>query len=83
MGMVLSHQYLSQLTPEVRDAVWGNAGTFISFRVGALDAPLVSRVFEPTFGAEDLVSLPNFHIYLRLMVDGEVSGGFSGRTMKI
>lgn len=82
MGMVLAHQYLSQLEPEVRDAVWGNAGTFISFRVGALDAPLVARVFEPTFEAEDLVSLPNFHIYLRLMICGEVSGGFSALTLR-
>jgi len=81
LGLVLAHQYLSQLEPEVRDAVWGNAGTFVSFRVGALDAPTVARVFEPTFRAEDLGSLPNFHIYLKLMVDGEVGRGFSGRTM--
>jgi len=80
MGMVLAHQYLSQLSPEVRDAVWGNAGTFVSFRVGALDAPTVARIFEPTFGAEDLVSLPNWHIYLKLMICGEVGRGFSAQT---
>ena len=81
LSLILAHQYLSQLQPEVRDAVWGNAGTFISFRVGALDAPTISRVFEPTFGAEDLLSLPNWHIYLKLMIDGEVSKPFSGVTI--
>jgi hypothetical protein len=82
VALVLAHQYLSQLSPEVRDAVWGNAGTFIAFRVGALDAPTVARVFEPTFEAEDLLSLPNFHIYLKLMICGEVGRGFSGRTIQ-
>jgi hypothetical protein len=82
MPIVAAHQYLSQLDSEVRDAVWGNAGTFIAFRVGALDAPTVARVFEPTFRAEDLVSLPNWHIYLKLMIGGEVGRGFSGRTMR-
>lgn len=83
LNLILAHQYLTQLETEVRDAVWGNAGTFISFRVGALDAPLVSRVFEPTFGPEDLASLPNFHIYLRLMVEGEPSRAFSASTMRV
>jgi hypothetical protein len=82
LNLILAHQYLSQLEPEVRDAVWGNAGTFVAFRVGALDAPTVARVFSPTFEAEDLLSLPNFCIYLRLMVEGEVGRGFSGETIK-
>lgn len=81
LSLILAHQYLSQLSSEVRDAVWGNAGTFISFRVGALDAPLVAQVFEPTFGADDLLSLPNHHIYLRLMVGREVGKPFSARTL--
>ncbi len=81
LNLILAHQYLSQLEPEVRDAVFGNAGTFIAFRVGALDAPTVARVFEPTFGAEDLLSLPNYHIYLKLMICGEVGRGFSAVTM--
>lgn len=80
--MVLAHQYLSQLEPKVRDAVFGNVGTFVSFRVGAVDAPVIAREFEPVINPEDLVGLPNFSIYLRLMVDGEVSRGFSADTLQ-
>jgi hypothetical protein len=81
LNLILAHQYLGQLETEVRDAVFGNAGTFISFRVGALDAPTVARELAPKFEAEDLLSLPNFSIYLRLMIEGEVSRGFSGETL--
>jgi hypothetical protein len=80
LNMVLAHQYLSQLEPEVRDAVFGNVGTFVSFRVGAVDAPVIAREFEPVIEPEDLVGLPNFRIYLRLMIGGESSKGFSART---
>ena len=81
VGLILAHQYLSQLKPEVRDAVFGNVGTFVSFRVGALDAPIIARELAPTFTAEDLISLPNYHIYLRLMIDGQVSKPFSAKTI--
>lgn len=81
LNLVLAHQYLSQLETEVRDAVFGNVGTFVSFRVGALDAPTVARELSPTFEADDLLSLPNFSVYLRLMIDGEVSGAFSARAL--
>jgi hypothetical protein len=82
VNLVLAHQYLSQLETEIRDAVFGNVGTFISFRVGALDAPTIARELSPTFEADDLVALPNFHIYLRLMIDGEVSKPFSAVTLR-
>src|SRR6185295_5741530 len=49
LSLVLAHQYLGQLEPEIRDAVFGNVGTFVSFRVGALDAPTVARELSPTF----------------------------------
>lgn len=80
VNLILAHQYLSQLETEIRDAVFGNTGTFIAFRVGALDAPIVARELSPTFEADDLVSLPNFCIYLRLMIDGQPSKPFSART---
>ncbi|HEY3569945.1 MAG TPA: type IV secretion system DNA-binding domain-containing protein [Thermoanaerobaculia bacterium] len=79
LNLILAHQYLGQLETEVRDAVFGNAGTFIAFRVGALDAPIVARELAPKFEAEDLLSLPNFSVYLRLMIGGEPSKAFSGR----
>lgn len=81
VGLVLAHQYFSQLETEIRDAVLGNAGTLIAFRVGALDAPLLAREFSPVFELDDLLSLPNFNIYLKLMIDGEVSKPFSAVTL--
>src|SRR6266446_6205774 len=71
VALVLAHQYFHQLEPEVRHAVPGNAGTLISFRVGAEDAAYLAHEFEPVFAAQDLIWLPNYRIYLRLMIDGE------------
>jgi hypothetical protein len=64
---------------DVRHAVIGNAGSFLSFRVGAEDAGFVAREFQPTFGIEDLINLPNLSFYLRLMIDGTPSRPFSAK----
>jgi type IV secretory pathway TraG/TraD family ATPase VirD4 len=82
VGMILAHQYLSQLDPQVRDAVLGNTGTIITFRLGAEDAQTLAKEFEPEFSALDLTTLPNYHIYLKLMVEGEVTRPFSARTLR-
>jgi hypothetical protein len=82
VGLVLAHQYLGQLAPVIRDAVFGNVGTLVSFRLGAADAAYIAREFTPTFEPEDLIRLPNYHIYLRLMIDGEMSQPFSAKTLK-
>jgi type IV secretory pathway TraG/TraD family ATPase VirD4 len=81
VGITLVHQHLHQLDPEVRHAVLGNVGTLISFRVGAEDATFLAREFQPTFGVEDLMNLPNRDLYLRLMIDGTPSRPFSARTL--
>lgn len=81
VGMVLANQYLGQLDPRVRDAVIANAGTLIAFRLGAQDARFLAPEFAPVFELEDLLSLPNYHIYLRLMINGEPSRPFSARTL--
>lgn len=81
VGLVLAHQHLSQLDHAIRDAVFGNAGTVVSFRVGAADAAYLAREFAPVFGAEDLISLPRFHVYVRLQIAGEVSRPFSATTL--
>lgn len=81
VGLVLANQHLSQLDPAIRDAVFGNAGTLISFRVGAADGSFLAREFAPAFAAEDLISLPNYHIYIRLLIDGEPSRPFSATTL--
>ncbi len=81
VGLVLAHQHLSQLDLQVRDAILGNAGTIISFRLGLGDAEVLEKEFYPVFSAHDLINLPNFHIYLKLMIDGVVSRPFSAVTI--
>jgi hypothetical protein len=82
VGLVLANQFLDQLEPEIRDAVLGNVGTLVSFRLGPKDASLVAKEFDPTFEPTDLLNLPNYHIYLKLMIDGAPSKAFSGVTMR-
>lgn len=81
LGFTVAHQYLHQLEPDVRHAVLGNTGTIISFRVGAEDAPYLSREFTEVFDETDVVQLPNHHIYLKLMIDGAPSLPFSATTL--
>ncbi len=78
VGTVLAHQYLHQLDPDIRHAVPGNAGTLISFRLGAEDAGFIAREFEPVFDRIDLLNLPNHDICLKLMIDGSPSRPVSG-----
>ncbi len=81
LGMVLAHQYLHQLDPDIRHAVLGNAGTIISFRLGPEDAAFLAKEFQPKFNTTDLLNLPNYHIYLKLMIDGAPSQPFSATTI--
>jgi hypothetical protein len=82
VGLVLAHQYLHQLEPDIRHAVLGNAGTIVSFRVGAEDAPYLAREFQSKFDVEDLINLPNRDIYLKLMISGTPSAPFSAKTLE-
>jgi type IV secretory pathway TraG/TraD family ATPase VirD4 len=82
VGFTIAHQYMHQLDPDIRHAVLGNAGTIISFRIGAEDAPYLVREFVGQFDEADLVQLPNFRIYLKLMIDGSPSLPFSATTLK-
>jgi len=81
VGLVLAHQYLGQLSEQVRDAVLGNAGTLIAFRLGPFDARFVAREFAPLAAERDLLNLPNHEVYVKLMVDGEPLRPFSARTL--
>jgi hypothetical protein len=82
VGFVLAHQHLSQIDPVIRDSVFGNVGTIIAFRVGAADAAHLAREFAPVFSAADLVNLPRFEIYIRLLINGETSRPFSAKTLR-
>jgi type IV secretory pathway TraG/TraD family ATPase VirD4 len=82
VGFSVGHQYLHQLAPEIRHAVLGNAGTIIAFRIGAEDAPFMAREFLDRIGEVDLMQLPNYRIYLRLMIEGTPSKPFSAVTLQ-
>src|SRR5450631_1382389 len=81
VGFAVGHQYLHQLEPEIRHAVLGNAGTLISFRVGAEDAPYLVQEFHEQFEKLDFLQLPNYRIYIKLMIDGTLSKPFSAITL--
>jgi hypothetical protein len=81
VGMIVAHQYLYQLDEAIRYAVLGNAGTLLSFRLGPKDAAFMAQEFEPRFKTVDLLNLPNYHIYLKLMIDGMPSQPFSAVTL--
>jgi hypothetical protein len=81
LNLTMAHQYIEQMSDEVRAAVFGNVGTMIAFRVGAFDAEVLEKEFSPQFMAQDLVNLSFTQIYLRLMIDGVSSQPFSARTL--
>lgn len=81
LNLIIAHQYIEQMEEEVRDAVFGNVGTTISFRVGPFDAETLETVFTPQFLAADLVNLGFAQIYLTLMIDGIGSQPFSAVTL--
>lgn len=82
LSLFLSHQYIEQLDERVRAAIFGNVGTIIAFRVGALDAAYLAKEFYPVFLEEDLVNLPRYAMYLKLMIDGASSPPFSAISIK-
>jgi type IV secretory pathway TraG/TraD family ATPase VirD4 len=80
LSLTLAHQYIDQLDDKIRAAVFGNVGTIISFRVGNGDAAYLAKEFYPVFDEYDLCNLPNYHIYLKLMIEGKTSAPFSAVT---
>ncbi|MDO8472011.1 MAG: type IV secretion system DNA-binding domain-containing protein, partial [bacterium] len=80
LGLTLAHQYVAQMPEEVRDAVFGNVGTLISFRIGAPDAEALTKELKP-FEADDLVNLEKYHIYIKLLIDGIAPPAFSAMTL--
>ncbi|MBX4211384.1 MAG: type IV secretion system DNA-binding domain-containing protein [Candidatus Yanofskybacteria bacterium] len=81
LSLVIAHQYVAQMDEAVRDAVFGNVGTIVAFRVGAEDAEMLEKEFSPEFMVEDIVNLGKRQIYLKLMIDGLASKAFSATTM--
>lgn len=81
VSLILAHQYLAQVDLQIRDAILGNVGTIICFRLGLADAEVLAKEFHPKFSPRDLIGLPNYAIYLKLMIDGGVSRPFSADTL--
>jgi hypothetical protein len=81
LSLIMAHQFVAQLAEEVRDAVFGNVGTMITFRVGGSDAEMLALEYAPVFLEEDLVNLSKYHIFLKLMIDGVASQPFSAVTL--
>lgn len=81
VGLILANQFLYQLDPNVRASVLGNVGTIVAFRLGITDAKLMAKEFYPVFKTEDFISLANYSIYLKLMIDGKPSIPFSADTI--
>ncbi len=80
LNLIVAHQYIAQLEEKIRDAVLGNVGTFISFRIGVEDAEIVAKELEPTFNENDVINIERFHAYLRLMIDSAKSKPFTMAT---
>ena len=81
LDLIMGHQYITQMTEEVRDAVFGNVGTLVAFRIGAEDAEFLEKEFDPEFLATDLINSAKYNIYLKLMIDGLTGRAFSAQTL--
>jgi hypothetical protein len=83
LSLFLTHQHTAQLSDEILLAVLGNVGTLITFRVGSQDGELLEKELYPIFTREDVINLPQYHIYLKLLIDGTQSQPFSAVTLPI
>lgn len=81
LSLIMAHQYVAQLDEVVANAVFGNVGTIVTFRVGGADAEMLVKEFTPTFTEEDIVNLTKYQIILKLMIDGVASQPFSAATL--
>ncbi len=81
LSLTIAHQYIAQMPDPVKDAVFGNAGTLISFRVGGSDAVTLVKEYAPVFEENDMVNLEKAHIYIKLLIDGIAPPAFSAKTL--
>ncbi|MCS7201013.1 MAG: type IV secretion system DNA-binding domain-containing protein [Patescibacteria group bacterium] len=81
LSLILAHQYLDQVPESIIKAIFGNVGTFIIFRIGPLDAEIFVKELGNTVNVEDLINLPSYHIYIKLLIDGQASYPFSAITL--
>jgi len=83
LNLTVANQYISQMSDTVRNAVFGNVGTMITFRVSADDSPILAKQFEPQFEANDLLQMHNRHFIINMVIGGEKSPAFSATTLTL
>lgn len=83
LNLTVANQYISQMSDTVRNAVFGNVGTMISFRVSADDAPILAKQFEPQFEPNDLLQMHNRHFIINMVINGEKAPAFSATTLTL
>jgi len=82
LSLILANQFVSQIKdPHIMQAIFGNVGTLICFRLGQADAELMEREMFPVFSRSDLISLPNWHAYMATLLNGQTVRPFNVQTM--
>jgi hypothetical protein len=81
LNLIVANQFTTQLTDEIRDAVFGNMGTIVSFRIGQNDVESLSRYFQPVFDGDDLLRVPNYNTIVRTLINGVPTNPFSMATL--
>ena len=77
LNLIVANQFIGQIDEEIKNAVFGNVGTMVSFRVGVTDANFLQHEFAPTFSENDLVNVEKYHAYVKTIVDNEPVSAFS------
>ena len=77
LNLIVANQFIGQIDEEVKNAIFGNAGTIISFRVGVADANYLQHEFQPTFSEADLINIERYHAYIKTLVNEEPTTPFS------
>ncbi len=81
LGLSVAHQFIAQLDQGIRDSVFGNVGSIAAFRVGNEDAQFLEKQFAPVFSAHDLMNIPNWNAYMRVLANGTPTTPFSIETL--
>ncbi len=83
LNLTVANQYTAQMLPQVKDAVFGNVGSIIAFRMSADDSKVMMRYFEPQFTDHDLVHMHNRHFVISMAIEGEKAGAFSAVSLNL
>jgi hypothetical protein len=81
LSLTMAHQFIAQLDPAIKDAVFGNVGSMAAFRIGSEDAQFIEQQFAPVFEAKDLMNVPNYNAFLRMLANGVPAKPFSIATL--